>query len=475
MTKPTSTFVLIPILTLATSLGWSQTVTPSDAGVSTTAGAGVSATELAKIQAYLNSRYMASDVWRTFIAATGQTIDCIDWFAQPSVKAMAAKGTPITQIPTPPPLPTGLVKASIPDWALNGVPDNNGVPRTCAPNGVAMVRVTVAEILAAGGLDAYLARPRGHGGPPATYNSPGYAHEKERFNGSLNPVINYGQSVLSINSPTIPQNYSSFWDHSISQTWMLSGTGYNICQNGMCSVPGQSDCATACVQTFETGWDVESGASTASFFIFGTNDGYTTACYANSCASFIYIPGNWIWDTYPLPVNLPGSNWQQWELQVVTFNYDSTWWLWVNGGYIGFFESAALGWNTNFFTGMMQNAAQDFQAGGEVYDDTSTWVVPMGSGASATAGFEQSAYMHDFLACDQTLGLCLYDFSPVTGTDRGAYNYSTYNPNPYWNNSFFFGNAPAVFWGQNYNYASPPQNGPHNTVTSGNVARPQAF
>ena len=57
----------------------------------------MSAAELAQIQAYLNSRYMASDVWRTFIAATGQTIDCVDWFAQPSVKAMAAKGTPITR------------------------------------------------------------------------------------------------------------------------------------------------------------------------------------------------------------------------------------------------------------------------------------------------------------------------------------------------------------------------------------------
>ncbi len=168
MVKLASTFVFIPILMLATSLGWSQqAVTPSDAGVSTTAGAGVSAAELAQIQAYLNSRYKASDVWRTFIAATGQTVHCVDWFAQPSVKALAAKGTPITRIPTPPPLPTGLVKASIPEWALNGVPDNNGVPRTCAPNGVAMVRVTVAEILAAGGLDAYLARPRGHVGPPA--------------------------------------------------------------------------------------------------------------------------------------------------------------------------------------------------------------------------------------------------------------------------------------------------------------------
>ena len=110
--------------------------------------------------------------------------------------------------------------------------------------------------------------------------------------------------------------------------------------------------------------------------------------------------------------------------------------------------SLSAAWNTNFFTGTMQNTAQDFQAGGEVYDVTGAWVVPMGSGASATAGFELSAYMHDFLACDQISRTLFVRFFRVPLTDRGAYNYSTYNPNPYWNNSFFFGNAPAVFWDQ---------------------------
>src|ERR1039457_206897 len=109
MVKPASTFVLIPILTVATALGCSsngaiptqdstvrsqQAAVTSDAGaVSATAAsvtsatdAGVSATELARIQAYLDTRYTAKDVWRTFETKLGQTIDCIDWFAQPSVK-----------------------------------------------------------------------------------------------------------------------------------------------------------------------------------------------------------------------------------------------------------------------------------------------------------------------------------------------------------------------------------------------------
>ena len=288
MVKPAMMCVLIPIVTLATSFGWSQQAV-------TISNASASATELARIQAYLDARYMAKDVWRTFVSASGQTIDCIDWFAQPSVKAMAAKGTPIAHIPTPPPLPSGVVKASIPDWALNGAPDVNGVPRTCAPNGVAMVRVTVAEILAAGGLDAYLARRRRLVAPPAEgYNASGYAHETERFNGPPNPAITFGQSVLSINDPTIPfagitNNWSTLGSHSIAQTWMVSGTGYNIgggacTQLGYCLNPGAPSCTQNCLETVEVGWERTSdysmsGGPHAYFFIYSTKDGYKTDCY----------------------------------------------------------------------------------------------------------------------------------------------------------------------------------------------------
>ena len=436
-----------------------------------------------RIQAYLDARYLATDVWRTFETKLGQTIDCIDWSAQPSVKAMAAKGTPITKIPTPPPLPNGMVNASstIPDWGFNGAPDKNGVPRTCAPKGVAMVRVTVAEILAAGGLDAYLAR-RTHrvAPPPGTYNSPGYAHEQEQFTGGgLNPAITFGTSVLSINDPILPAptaspgNWVDWSSHSLSQTWMVSGNGwYNPgCEPGLCLVPGDSACTQSCYQTVEVGWERNADAANdppgphSYFFIYTSINGYNIDCRGvNDCRNesddsdagtspFHYYPGNWYTDNEDLPDNLPGSNWQQWELQPITFNtYNGSntgnWWLWVNGSYIGWFDSS-------FFTGTMQNTAQDFRAGGEVYDDTSTWVVPMGSGASATAGVGQAAYMHDFMACAINQG-CSFDFSVVPGTDRGAYNNSTYNPNPTgWNNAFFFGDAPADFWGQSYNYASP--------------------
>lgn len=105
----------------------------------------------------------------------------------------------------------------------------------------------------------------------------------------------------------------------------------------------------------------------------------------------------------------------------------------------------------------MINTAQQFRAGGEVADHTAQWVIPMGSGASASAGYPQSAYLHDFAVCVLNQG-CSFSFSPMdTAADnylaRGVYDHSTNNPFPnLWNNAFFFGNVPRVFWGQNFGY-----------------------
>jgi hypothetical protein len=41
-------------------------------------------------------KYTPQDVRHTFNALGGDTIDCVDFFAEPGVKALAAQGTPLT-------------------------------------------------------------------------------------------------------------------------------------------------------------------------------------------------------------------------------------------------------------------------------------------------------------------------------------------------------------------------------------------
>ncbi len=489
MGKRATIFLLIPTLTLATTIGCSsnevkltqestsqlrQGAALSDASAVAPADAGVSATELARIQSYLDARYTAKDVWRTFETKLGQTIDCIDWFAQPGVKAMAAMGTPITQIPSPPPLPAGAAKPPpIPDWGFNGAPDKHGVPRECPPKSTPMVRVTVAEIQTAGGLDAYL-RPQRVTPPDVAENTDMYAHDRVKYSGSSTQIY-YGQSWLSVSYPTPFPQYGGNGDHSLAQTWMVSGTGYNVptnlgapCPQGACTDPGQPNCqSSACLQIIEIGWKVEQDPPPIRprFFIMATNDGYYTQCYGtNPCLNgdtpFVQYQNTWVTNGAFLPINPPGNGWQQFELNVDTYNVNGTWYVYANGP-IGYYKSTASGYPTNFFTGSMVNTAQKFEAGGEVRDHTELWIIPMGSGASATSGYPQAAYLHDFMVFTTDNGTS-FSFTPMDDAGdnylaRGVYDHLTAN-NPFpnvWNNVFFFGNAPKVFWGQNFGWDGP--------------------
>jgi hypothetical protein len=126
------------------------------------------ATDAARVQAFLDARYKASDVRYSFHTRAGQDIDCVDFFAEPGVKALAARGRAVT-IPKPPALPEELAKElekraptagprPEDDFAFHGQPDVNGNPEKCPDGSVPEVRITAEEIARAGGLDEYMRR-----------------------------------------------------------------------------------------------------------------------------------------------------------------------------------------------------------------------------------------------------------------------------------------------------------------------------
>ena len=59
------------------------------------------ADEATRAQAFVDARYPRSAVEHSFRTKLGDTIDCIDFFAQPGVRALAAQGTPIPALPRP--------------------------------------------------------------------------------------------------------------------------------------------------------------------------------------------------------------------------------------------------------------------------------------------------------------------------------------------------------------------------------------
>jgi hypothetical protein len=249
-------------------------------------------TETERIQQYLDSRYKRSDVVSSFRTKFDEDIDCIDFYTQPSVKALLARGQQV-HIPDISALPTSLAASSsgppspLSDVAFSGQPDQDGNPRQCFGMTVPVIRKTVAEIKAAGGLKTYLKRRR-HPVPlpPAPMNgngsadTPGFMHVVASYVGSeqsLGPIYGGGTTVSLWEPTNIATN-----GHSLAQTWTTS--------NGtLCTGNGSG---SNCVQTVEIGWTVEP-TTFATFmnntfvpdpsphlFVFSTQDGdWSTGCY----------------------------------------------------------------------------------------------------------------------------------------------------------------------------------------------------
>ena len=418
----------------------------------------------------LDSRYVASDVRHSFKTKFGETIDCIDFFAQRSVKRLAERGYPITHLP---PRPARTV--ALPDDVFNGQPDENGAPRECPEGAVAVLRTTVADVKAAGGLEAMRRRPRM---PPASTcplsalepDLLNFAHVIENFPPPSTPLqhVVAGTAVMNVLQPTVPTGTvtgadggpTQSNDHSLAQVWMTAGCGLEY--------DGRTCEGTDCINSVEVGWDVdpnylENGKPqpfAPHLFIFSTTDGYVTGCYNNDpMRGQCDTPGNGSagWVGAPHPVMTPGMQLtpstlggNQTELTIKVSYTTPSWantpgWL-VQVSTTGGGNLTDLGYYpAGDFRNQMQSSGDDFQVGGEIADVSNTMIVPMGSGAPAVAGYGQAGYVYDFAASSTESGWTNgFNVTGVTEPSGARLNYAistTTPPKPggNWQNYFYYG------------------------------------
>lgn len=424
--------------------------------------------ERVRIQEFLDARYTANDIRHVFQSKFGEAIDCVDYFAQPGVKAMAARGTPIAQLP--PPVTNGAtLTGPFADVIFNGQLDQDGHPRACPSGSVPFKRLTVAGIEAAGGLDVL--RVLSKKLPPPTVpacaarpESPGYRHVVNRFNTETFafPIESVG-SMLSIFTPTVAFGTQ---DHSLSQLW-ASSTGCHT------TIAPDSCSGVDCAQTIEAGWNVDPDLNKyfssniddiykPHLFTFATPDGYAKGCYNDALhdpsqpnsACMIWIAGNGA-QLNPgdvLPSGVAGNGDDQVEAVVTidlvatgTTSGGATTYGWRLGLVIEdeFYDIGY--WPSDQFSGDMQTKLATFQVGGEIYDSTSSWNVPMGSGQSPGSGYPYAAFHSDYYAFGHqgAVGMISYDFLGPTTSDSAHYTYSVAPASPPHTlyNYFYFGNA----------------------------------
>jgi hypothetical protein len=465
------------------------------------AAGAVSATEASAVHSYLeNSYYADADIKYSFRTIFNEQIDCIDFYAQHSVKAFQAHGLSI-DLTKAPSIPAPALSTTIPDSAFTGQLDPNGHRRACPAGMVAMIRPTLAQIENAGGVDAYqnkMARRAFPSGQQSSFEHDCYLNTVPGAGGF--PTSTYEHAVGILNQTayglvTTAAVYSGTveneGEHQDSQLWAQTGTceawyGSDLCTTG---VNGNA------VQSVEVGW-INEGAATnqnEQLFVFITQDGYNTGCFANNgigcCPGATsngltqgvdcwvhwpnaqYTPDTTIFSSVPTGTAPSEVTLQVWQGSA---SGSPGWWVWVNGNLIGWYPPNSFTWpGTNISGPMATGPATYLQVGGEVFD---TWpnnqhtATSMGSGFLPSAGYGWAAYQRNVEWYDSSNslhssplgfyvapsyegdhnvpGLCGFDSGGWTNSvtpGYGSYGLSTTGApsGANWGSYFFFGGGNA--------------------------------
>ncbi len=413
---------------------------PSPATATANAG------DATRVRAFLDAQYRAADVKHSFRSALGDEIDCVDFDAEPGVRASLARGVSrddLRRVPEPPADLKARESGQRVEAYFNGEADEAGRERACPAETVPHVRVTSEAIALAGGLDAYQQALHQKAFPsspsetaPPSPDYAGYAYITSGWSASANQG---GSFTTAIASPSVP---ASTGDHSLSQLWVAGGSG-------------------SALQTVELGWNVDpaiyANSTAPHLFIFSTADGYnTTGCYNGSTGSrcLTWIPnaaGATIAIGGALPSSTPGG--AQHEITLTAQHVRGFclgagckpvflgWGLWaqIDGGntiYLGEYVQGDYG------AGALATAAGSFTYGSEVYDQTHAFTnVAMGENGIAfgLGSYGSQAYVRNSSYYDSN-----YE-DVASGAVTGVPTQSVYDV-------AFIGNAGATSWTNWYYY-----------------------
>jgi hypothetical protein len=370
-----------------------------------------------RVKEFLDGLYTPGDVRHSYTDTFEQKVDCVDFYAEPGVKAAMARGI---EFPEPEHLdvpdevrarfPVSQKPAAAP--SEQELRDADGNLRSCPDGTVPHHRVTPGEIAKRGGLDAFLAPPH-RTKPRLGASEPGPQHDSVRrpFGGGRFPldctplpvggvpeIPNYahtivdwegiettgGISTMSLDTPSIfPTVSGDGGNHYISQTWISNGSGDYM-----------QGCTTDCWETVEAGAWVVDGGTQPTLAVFSTNSGYAPSgtCWAayggTSCVTWVPTSSTY-YAAMPLPTGDVGGVRQEITIQTqyvvivrsvryngMIYHYRIPIWELIVG--LNGAAPTVMGYYlAQDFPGPMgHGSANSFQLGGEIEDDSGNFTTP---------------------------------------------------------------------------------------------------
>jgi hypothetical protein len=373
--------------------------------------------ERARMEQYVAQLQAAKHVLKTFDGPSGEIIDCVDVYNQPSLKRQGMEGHAVQLEPTTKP-PEAREEQGLKRDQQIQVPNQlfTLTGQTCPEKSAPMARLTMETLKHFSTLDEFfrkgseLERPTGGSSGSSTHE---YAH-------AARTVDNWGaESIFNVWSPYVEREN----EFSLSQIWVVRGSGGDR-------------------ETVEGGWQVYRdlyGDWRAHLFIYFTPDNYGSGgCYNLSCNGFVqtnnsvYIGGGFN--------NYSTAGGGQWEFKMLWYK-DGTeghWWLRYGDTWVGYYP------RTLFDNNGLRNNASRVDFGGEIVNkrtDNRHTRTDMGSGHWPYEGYGQAAYQRGVRYVDTS-----NFYQRATGLNRSVTNNMCYDLDLHsssgsWEEYFYFGGS----------------------------------
>jgi hypothetical protein len=342
-----------------------------------------------EMQAHLDWLYEGVEAETSFEDAAGHVFDCIPIAQQPSLRGASG------ELPRAPDL--GPVLQGRPPAV--GVPaleparddprrDRHGNRMQAPPGTIPMRRLTLDELVRFKDMREFFSKYSGRTASPGALRTAEPAkgprpqvdpsvpdtdlNKNHRYAYTHQDVANIGgHNSLAVYAPTVGANQI----FSLAQHWYTGGSGTGH-------------------QTLEVGWQVypgKYGHAQPVLFIYWTADNYaSTGAYNLDAPGFVQTNGSWTIGGALSPVSTQGG--QQMEVEVGIYLFNGNWWLYLGGldasNTVGYFPTSI------YVGGQMATNATAILFGGETVCSSVSWP-PMGSGAFASAGWQQAAYQRN--------------------------------------------------------------------------------
>jgi hypothetical protein len=373
--------------------------------------------EVGRMRAHLANLYGPEAIRDSFANELGDTVDCVDFRAQPGVRSQGIDAdhgkTPSLSLDLDPAKPVEGEQGS-------GV----ALRRACPSGTVSLRHYSDEELSEYTTLDVFLQRNH-YGQHVLDVDYASHEHASSFFSEK-----NWGATTtLNVWDPQVEKG-----DFSLSQLWVTAGER-----------PEQ--------QTVEAGWmasgrQLPGGDGSARLFIYSTSDGYRSGCYNALCDDFVKMPApishvvldgriarksRYLGPQYAFTVRwqlCPAESCGTWE----------GWWLRYDDGalseWVGFYP------RSRFDAARLADQATRVSFGGEVFRPKASphTTTDMGSGNFPVQGFGAAAYQRSLrmIAPGNTWRTLPKD--PLLDVDNWrCYDHGKIAHASNWGDHFFFG------------------------------------